>query len=408
MAVTLQFLSLQAMASTIWNGPKIGFYHTQENALQDQIVADVKLDRGTGGGLYNTISESSAVAGTSPKGTVWAVGTLAMYTNNPASLSFGPCPLEQGGNPPGDVGTTYVVHLTSASDDIYLELTLTNWGGAGGAGDKTFGYTRTTASVAPPPTPSVSVTNPVASAVFGAPADVTFAASATVSSGSVTNVTFVTNGVAFKSITAAPFTTTARSLAAGAYALKAVATAGGISATSTVVNFTVLNPPSVTITNPLNNAVFAAPATIQLDASASVTGATVTNVLFVTNGVSFKSVTAAPFAVSAINLSAGAYTLKAVATAAGISATSAPVTVSVVNPTPVSVSGAVTGTGAGAGQFSFSYSADVGLTYIVQGSSNLVNWLTLATNTATTNEVPFQSPATNSSLFYRIGRLPNP
>jgi hypothetical protein len=50
----------------------------------------------------------------------------------------------------------------------------------------------------------------------------------------------------------------------------------------------------------------------------------------------------------------------------------------------------------------------VGLTYIVQSSSNLVDWLTLATNTAASNAIPFANPATNGSQFYRIGRLPNP
>src|ERR1035441_10174451 len=114
--------------STVWNGPNIGFFHTQENNLQDQLAADVKLTRGSSGGLYNSVMESGAVSGTSPMGTAWAAGTLANYS----TLTYGPCPLEAGNHPPGEVNTTYVVHLTSASDDIYLQLTLTNWGGAFG------------------------------------------------------------------------------------------------------------------------------------------------------------------------------------------------------------------------------------------------------------------------------------
>ena len=42
------------------------------------------------------------------------------------------------------------MHLTNAVDNIYLQLTLTNWGAEGGVGDHTFGYIRTTAAVAPP------------------------------------------------------------------------------------------------------------------------------------------------------------------------------------------------------------------------------------------------------------------
>jgi len=387
-----------AHATTLWTGPSIGFYHTQENNLQDQLAADVKLTRGSSEGLYNSAKESGAVAGTSPLGTAWAVGTLANYTK----LTYAPCPLERGSSPPSAVNTTYVVHLTSASDDIYLQLTLTNWGGANGSGDKTFGYIRTTP---PAPVPAISLTNPASGAVFAAPATVSLGATATVSSGTVTNVQFFTNGVALKSVTTAPFAAVASNLVTGAYALKAVATAAGISATSAVVNITVLAAPTVNLTQPGNGAVFTAPANLELAASASPGSGPVTNVQFFANHTNrLSTVTIAPFTTIASNLNAGTYTLTAVATAAGISATSAPVNVSVINPAPVNLSAAtITG-----GQISFSFSANPGLTYVVQGSSNLVTWLPLSTNTAAASAVPFASPTTNATLFYRIGLLPNP
>jgi len=387
-----------ALAATVWNGPSIGFYHTQENNLQDQLAADVKLSRSSGGGLYNTALESGAVPNTSPKGTTWAVGTLANFN----TLTYTPCPLEQGNRPPNYVNTTFVVHLTSASDDIYLQLTLTNWGGAGGVGDKTFGYIRTTAAA---PAPAVTITNPASGAVFNAPANVAIGAAASVSSGTVTNVQFFTNGVALKSVTTAPFTVTAGNLAAGAYALKAVATAAGISATSPVVNITVVSGPTITLTNPISGAVFAAPANFKLGASASPGSGPVTNVQFLANNTTLLGmVTVAPFTALCTNLTAGAYTLTAVATASGISATSAPVNVSVVNPAPVSLSAAAVSSGL----FSFSYSATPGLAYVVQSSSNLVNWLPLTTNTAAGGTVPFSNPAIHGAEFYRVGLLPNP
>jgi hypothetical protein len=387
-----------AHAATIWNGPSIGFYHTQENNLQDQLTADVKLTRGSSGGLYNSAVESGAVEGTSPQGTAWAVGTLANYS----TLSYGPCPLEEGNKPPGYINTTFVVHLTSASDNIYLQLTLTNWGGAGGSGDKTFGYIRTTA---PAPTPTISITNPASGAVFAAPATVSLGATAAVSSGTVTNVQFFTNGVSLKSVTTAPFTAVAGNLAAGAYALKAVATAAGISATSTVVNITVLAAPTVTVTNPAPGAVLAAPANLKLGASAAPGSGPVTNVQFFANHTNLLStVTVAPFTAVASNLTAGAYTLTAVAKAAGIAATSGPVNVSVINPAPVNLSAATMS----GGQISFSFSANPGLAYVVQSSSNLMNWLPVLTNTAAASSVPFSYPSTIGSLFYRIGLLPNP
>ena len=387
-----------ARAATVWNGPGLGFYHTQENNLQDQLAADVKLTRSSAGGLYNSAMESGPVSDTSPKGTAWAVGTLANFN----TLTYGPCPLQQGNHPPGYVNTTFVVHLTSAGDDIYLQLTLTNWGGAGGVGDKTFGYIRTTDAA---PTPTVTITNPASGAVFDAPANVPIGAAASVSSGTVTNVEFFTNGVALKSVTTAPFTAIASNLAAGAYALKAVATAAGISATSAVVNITVASGPTVSLTNPISGAVFAAPANFKLGASATPGSGPVTNVQFFANKTTLLgSVTVAPFTAPCSNLTAGAYTLTAVATAAGISATSGPVNVSVVNPAPLNLSAAAVG----GGVFSFSYSATPGLAYVVQSSSNLVNWLPLTTNTAAGSPVPFSNPATNGAQFYRIGLLPTP
>lgn len=404
--IAILAITYQTHASTIWNGPTTAFSHTQENNAADQMTPDVSITRSASGGLYNSAMESTAVSGTSPKGTAWAIGTLAKFTNNPSSLTFGPCPLEAGGHPPGYIGTNFVVHLTSASDDIYLQLTLTGWGGAGGSGDKTFSYTRTTPAAAPPPTPTVTITNPVSGATFAAPASVNIGASCTVSSGTVTNVQFFTNNVSLKNVTTPPFTVVAN-LAAGAFALKAVATAAGVSGTSAVVNITITSAtaPTVSLTNPPNNAVFSAPAQLKLGASASAGNGSVTNVRFFANTTTLLgSATAAPFTAVSSSLNAGAYTLTAVATAAGISATSAPVNVSVVTPSQVNVSGAV----ASGGRISFNYSDNPGLSYEVQGSPDLVHWVSLATNTPTSSPQSFSSPDSSPEQYYRIELLPNP
>jgi len=297
-----------AQASTIWNGPTINFTHSTPTGNQvDHLTSSVTFTRSSsGGGLYNTNAELGATAGISPKGTAWAVGSLANYN----TLTYTSCPLEAGNRPPNYVGKTFVVHLTN--EDIYLSLTLTGWGGAGGVGDKSFSYTRSTPAL---PTPTISITNPASGAVFAAPANVNIGANATVSSGSVTNVQFFTNNVSLGSVTAAPFSLTANNLAAGAYALTAVATAAGISATSAVANVTVVNP-------------------------------------------------------VAVNLS---------------------------------------GANVNGGQFAFNYIANAGLTYVVQTSSNLVDWVSLTTNVASGSPVPFSGPLDSSGMkFYRVGRLPNP
>lgn len=168
-----------------------------------------------------------------------------------------------------------------------------------------------------------------------------------------------------------------------------------------------LAAPTISITNPLSNAVFAAPASVSIAANAAVSGGAVTNVQFFTNNVSAGSVTTAPFTLTANNLAAGAYNLTAAATAGGISTTSAAVNISVVTSVTVGLSNVTVLAGT---NFQFSYSANVGLDYIVQRTTNLsANWTTLSTSLAASNPVVFVDVnASNSPEFYRVGRLPNP
>lgn len=99
--------------------------------------------------------------------------------------------------------------------------------------------------------------------------------------GSVTNVAFFDGGTLLGSTNDAPYTITA-GLALGAHALTVVATDNlGLSATSTVVNVTVsvLNiPPSVTITNPVDNATFGNTETVNVQIAATDADGSVTNV----------------------------------------------------------------------------------------------------------------------------------
>jgi uncharacterized protein (DUF2141 family) len=392
-----------ASASTIWNGPTISFTHTDENGLQDQLTPGVALTRdSSGGGLYNAVTESGAVSGTSPDDTEWAIGSLDDYN----TLTYGSCPLEAGNHPPGYIGTTFVVHLIN--EDIYLSLTLTDWEGQGGSGDKIFSYDRSTPAVAPPPTPTVNITIPASGTLFAAPANVNFAANASVSSGTVTNLQFFTNGISFNSVLSAPFSVTASNLAAGAYALTAVATAAGISATSTVVNITVDAPPTVNITNLLNNATFSAPANVTIRASASDSDGTVTNVQFLVGANVLTNVSTAPFSGTTNNLAAGNYTISAIASDNnGVKNTNS-ISIKVVTPVVVTLGNPALSSST---NFQFSYPASIGLSYVIQRSASLApaNWIPLVTNVAASNPVVFLDVhATNSPNYYRVGRLPNP
>jgi hypothetical protein len=273
----------------------------------------VSLARNSSGPLYNGVTESSAdtFTGVSPKDTMWAFGALSNFATL-HYVTFG----SLRGAPAGfDLSSVLlpnkpmVVHLTN--EDVYLQVTFLTWvhGPHVGSG---FSYTRSTPAVVPP---SVTITNPPGGAVFAAPANVKIAANATVSGGSVTNVAFFGN-------------------------------------------------------------------------SSNLLGSAKT----------------APFSITASNLAAGGYALTAVATAAGSSATSSVVQISVVSPVDVVLSGAaVVG-----GQFTFDYTVNPGLTYALQKSSNLVDWQS-STNTPVASPVHVSDPvAPDDWRFYRVQRLPNP
>jgi plastocyanin len=167
-------------------------------------------------------------------------------------------------------------------------------------------------------------------------------------------------------------------------------------------------PPRLAITNPGAGTVLAAPATVNLQASVTNGSGAVTNVQFLVGAGVLANETTAPFAALAMNLAAGSYLLSVIAADnAGLSATSS-VAISVVTPVPVTL--AAPGR-TGPGSFRFSYSANVGLSYLIQVSTNLLatNWLTIATNVAVAGPASFSDPnAGPDPQFYRVERLPNP
>jgi hypothetical protein len=302
--------NMSARAATIWNGPNTGWAKSVATPSDPILPGVVVLTRGANEVMYNTVSEAGATVG-SPANTEWGFGTLANFstltykTMDAWRASPGAAPNFQA----FILNKQMVMHIKSA--DIYMSIMFTNWGRFGSG---TVGYIRSTAP------------------------------------------------------------------------------GGG-------------NPPTVTLTNPVSGAVFAAPASINLKASASVSGGTVTNVEYFAGATSLGHATTSPFAVTGNLPNPGSYALKAVATASGLSATSSVVNITVVSPTPVTL----TPPSFSGGQFSFSYSANPGLSYVVQSSSNLVDWVSVVTNVAAGTSVPFSAGlATDPTAFYRVGQLPNP
>jgi plastocyanin len=168
-------------------------------------------------------------------------------------------------------------------------------------------------------------------------------------------------------------------------------------------------PPNIAITNPANGAIFSEPAnvTIQATATDSNSGSSVTNVQFLVGPTVLANKTAAPFFTITNNLAAGSYEFSAIASDnVGLKATNT-IAINVVTPLPLVIGVPQLSSDS----FQFSYAANVGLSYVVQQSTNLAapNWITLFTNTAASNPVVFvDNHATNNPGFYRVGLLPNP
>jgi hypothetical protein len=161
--------------------------------------------------------------------------------------------------------------------------------------------------------------------------------------------------------------------------------------------------PTVFVTNPPSGTVYSAPADVKITAIASVSSGSVTNVRIFRSGTLIGTFTVSPYTMTASNLDVGTYNLTAVATAAGISATSPVVIVSVINPVPVVMTNPVISNG----QFSFSYSADPGILYAVESSADLINWTSNATNSAAIDPTFFSEAVVPPYRFYRVARQPN-
>src|SRR2546427_4356535 len=103
------------------------------------------------------------------------------------------------------------------------------------------------------------------------------------------------------------------------------------------------NPPSVTITNPIDGGTFVAPAMVTIQASANDTDGSVTNVQFFDGTTSLGNVASSPFDLS-VSLAAGSHTLTAVASDnLGATTTSPAVTVLGNSPPSISITNPIDG-----------------------------------------------------------------
>jgi glucose/arabinose dehydrogenase len=324
-------------AATIWTGPRITRSNTDG---VDQITPTVGITRGGTQGIYNSSQEPGFTHFLSPKDTQWADGTTANYSTLSYTDWNSWAKLGHGG-PPATVGVNAVVHLIT--DDIYIDIKFLSWSSGG-----PYSYERSTPGSANVP-PTVAIISPTNGASFNAPASVSITATAGDSDGTVTNVSFFDASTFLGRTNNTPYTVTAI-FGAGSHPLTAVATDNlGLSTTSSVVNVSVSSantPPSVTITNPPDNAVFGNTDTITIGTSASDSDGTVTNVQLFNGLVSLRSFATGPYNFSgssiAGNFALGTNILTAVATdILGARATSAPVHVIIARYLPAITNGEI-------------------------------------------------------------------
>lgn len=157
-------------------------------------------------------------------------------------------------------------------------------------------------------------------------------------------------------------------------------------------------PPVVTITNPADNSIFAAPAIVTVSASATNAGNSVTNVQFLSNGVAIAAATAPPYRLTLSNLISGNYTLSARAmNDFALVTTSAPVTIRVAPP-PNLIANRWTN-----GPLQFTFNTATNASYVIDAGLTVTSLTPISTNAGTgIPQTYFQSNPPPVQRFFRL------
>ncbi len=183
--------------------------------------------------------------------------------------------------------------------------------------------------------PTVVLTSPTPGQIIPLPNPVLLSASAADPDGSVTKVEFYAGSTKLTEDTAPPYTYS-WSATPGAYTVTAIAHDNeGATTTSAPVSFTVSNAaPSVTLTAPLSGTTVSLPSTVELAASATDSDSAIAKVDFFANSSLIGTDPSPPYTFT-WSAAPGSHTLTAVAEDQfGARTTSAPATITVLNPAP--------------------------------------------------------------------------
>jgi hypothetical protein len=328
------------MASTVYVGLAVTSHNTSSTATAT--FTNVTARALTSGG-----NQQPTVAVTVPAdGATYTVGSATFTLTATASDSDGTVSkvdLYQGTQLlKSDTTSPYTVSVTLSTAGSYaFTAVATDDDGA----TRTSTPINVTVSSGTNQLPSVALTAPSSGASFTAPANISLTASASDSDGTVARVEFYRGSTLIGSDTTSPYSATWSNASAGTYSLtaRAVDDDGG-TRTSSAVSVTVGTAPNqlptVSITSPIANQSFTAPASVSITAAASDSDGTVTKVDFYVGTQLIASDTSSPYTASWTNVAAGSYSLTAVATdnSTGTrTSTAIPVTVTSTAPRPTTV-----------------------------------------------------------------------
>ena len=188
------------------------------------------------------------------------------------------------------------------------------------------------------PLPTIALTAPIDGSGYTAPATIGLAATVTANGHIITKVQFYNGATLLGSDSSSPYSYSWKNVVAGNYSVTArVVYDSGSTITSTLANVAVTNlAPTLALTGPLNGAGYLAPATINLAASVTANGNTITKVQFFNGAALLGEDTASPYSWTWSNVNAGSYALSAVVVYGSSSTLASSIAnVTVTNPLPV-------------------------------------------------------------------------
>ena len=188
--------------------------------------------------------------------------------------------------------------------------------------------------------PAIVLSSPVNGASYTAPATVNLAAAVTANGHTITKVQFYNGATLLAEAAAAPYSFAWTNVSAGNYSLAAqVVYDSGSTVASAAANVALTNPlPSIVLAAPVSGASYTAPATINLIASVTANGHTITKVQFYNGATLLAEDASAPYTFTWTSVGTGSYSLSARAVYdSGSTVASTLANVTVANATPPSI-----------------------------------------------------------------------